>query len=229
MNRIDVIQAILNRRRDPVYLEIGVGKGESFFPIRAHEKIAVDPCPRISTIRRAVWRLSNPSNRAARYCHETSDDYFANPGNSSRPDVVFIDGLHTREQSLMDVNNALRCLKDDGVIALHDCNPPHAAAAQPAESYEQAASLYPPGWTGEWCGEVWKTIVGLRAGRDDLNVFVLDCDYGIGIVSRGRPDDTLDLASPVIDRMTYDDLSRNRKMLLNLRDESYLPEFLNAR
>ena len=41
-----------------------------------------------------------------------------------RFDVIFIEGLHLAEQVDRDISNALRYLKDDGFIVLHDCNPP---------------------------------------------------------------------------------------------------------
>lgn len=228
MNRTKVVQAILDQRSDPVYLEIGVEKGENFFPIKARQKIAVDPRFRISTIRKAAWLLGNASNRSAKYHQETSDSYFSNPRYSCQLDVVFIDGLHTHQQSLKDVNNSLRNLKNNGVIVMHDCNPPNAAAAHPANSYDHAASLNLPGWTGEWCGDVWKTISCLRGSRKDLRVFVLDCDCGVGIITRGKPDDNLSLLQQDIDRMSYDEFSQDRKKLLNLRDESFLIEFLKS-
>jgi hypothetical protein len=115
-------------------------------------------------------------------------------------DVVFVDGLHTYQQALKDVNNSLINLNEKGVIIIHDCNPPHEAAAYPADSYDHAASLSLPGWTGEWCGDVWKTICYLRSHRNDLKIFVLDCDYGLGIVMRGEPDNDLDITEDELDK-----------------------------
>jgi hypothetical protein len=170
----------------------------------------------------------NPCNKEAKFCESTSDDYFANVRNSFQYDVVFIDGQHTYNQSLKDVNNSLSNLEENGVIVMHDCNPPHEAAAHPADSYDHASSLNLPGWTGAWCGDVWKTICYLRSTRNDLKIFVLDCDYGLGIITRGEADDCLKLSEQDIYNMSYNDFSQDRQEILNLKNEIFLFEFLKT-
>lgn len=228
MNRIEVVQTIIYKKKAQKYLEIGVASGNSFFPIKARQKIAVDPKFKFSTKRRMKWIINNLYNLTAKYYASTSDNFFSSISSTDRFDVVFIDGLHTYQQSLRDVTNSLGSLNENGVIVMHDCNPPREAAAYPAESYESAAALKLPGWTGEWCGDVWKTICYLRSRRRDLKIFVLDCDYGLGIVMRGNPDNCLNVSEEVLDNMTYEDLSRERKNLLNLKDKSYFFEFLET-
>jgi len=95
-------------------------------------------------------------------------------------DVVLIDGLHTYSQSLRDFVHSLKWLKDGGVIMMHDCNPASEAAAYPANSLAHACSLNLPGWTNNWNGDVWKTIAHLRASRNDLHIFTLAGDFGLG-------------------------------------------------
>jgi hypothetical protein len=159
----------------------------------------------------------------------SSDEFFDTHTNLLQkfpPDVVFVDGLHTFEQSLKDVQNSLRFAREDGLIVIHDCNPPHTAAAQPARSENEAARMNLPGWNGEWCGDVWKTIPHLRATRDDLEVFVLDCDYGMGIVRRtsGKSSPLMEL--PDVRDLSYEDLEKDRTGILDLRHESYVAELL---
>lgn len=228
MKRTDVIQGIIDKKKARAYLEIGVFNGSNFFPIKARRKVAVDPSFAFSPMRKLKWTVRNMSNWTARYHQVTSDDFFARGKGGGRFDVAFIDGLHTYEQSLKDVLNALDSLNDDGVIVMHDCNPPHEAAAQPAASREHMADLNLPGWTGEWNGDVWKTVCYLRSRRKDLRVFVLDCDYGLGIVTKGAPDACLNLSEDALNNMTYNDLARDRRNLLNLKDESYFYEFLKT-
>ena len=228
MNKINVIQKIIDKKKARTYLEIGVSQGVSFMPIKARHKIAVDPKFAITRKSRIKWLLMNFDNVMADFNECTSDDFFArNP--SHRADVVFIDGLHTFEQSLRDVVNSLSNLNESGVILIHDCLPPHRAAANPTQlSQQQAADLNIAGWTPEWCGDVWKTICYLRSQRSDLKVFVLDFDMGIGIVTRGIPDSRLNLSEDELNKMTYEDLVRDKKNLLNLKDENYLLEFLKS-
>jgi hypothetical protein len=228
VNRTNVIQKIIDKKKARTYLEIGVSNGDNFFQIKARQKVAVDPNFRFSGKRRIKWIIKNLFNISAKYYECTSDNYFARNPQINNFDVVFIDGLHTYEQSLRDVINSLDRINENGIIVMHDCNPPNQAAAYPAKSFEHAAELKLPGWTGDWCGDVWKTVCYLRSHKKDLKVFVLDCDYGLGIVMKGNPDTCLNLSEDVLAKMTYEDLASDKINLLNLKSESYLFEFLKT-
>jgi hypothetical protein len=228
MTRIDVVQQIVDRTNARTYLEIGVYEGVSFMPIRVRRKIGVDPTFAISRKSRLKWLIKNRANWFAKFHRCTSDSYFARKKPAVRFDVVLIDGLHTMEQALRDVVNCLGSLNSRGAIVMHDCNPAHAAAACPAASWKAAEDMKVPGWNAVWTGDVWKTICHLRSQRDDVKVFVLDCDFGLGIITRGTPHSRLDLSGDELRRMTYEDLARDRKRLLDLKDESCFSEFIET-
>lgn len=233
MDRIEVIQKVIDKKSAKNYLEIGVFTGACFSKIKAKRKFAVDPDFRIPWEVRAD-NLSKKINRRIfqtfeLYYKNYSDDFFEQQTEILKKyplDVVFIDGLHTYGQSFKDVENAIKFLKDDGVIILHDCNPETAAIAYPAESLPHAESLNIPGFSGVWCGDVWKTIARLKATRDDLTVFVLDTDMGLGIVQK-KKSKVLDFLKPEdIDKIDYSYLEANRQKVLDLKPVSYLDEFL---
>ena len=161
-----------------------------------------------------------------KYFRQTSDDFFA--GNSGlfekeKIDVVFIDGLHTYQQSLVDVKNCLKHLSDNGVIIMHDCNPTTEAMA--SSSFELFMDT--PNRGKAWCGDVWKTIVHMRLAYKDLNVFVLDTDFGLGVITRGKQEDILDYNADEIEKMSYADLLKDRDNMLNLKSSDYLQEFIS--
>lgn len=227
INRVDVIEALTKITRARTYLEIGVDTGECFLPVCVRRKVAVDPGMHISARAKFKSYLKYPGNCFNRYYSMTSDTFFETETEWLKRvglDVVFVDGLHTYSQSLTDVKNSLRWLNERGFIVVHDCLPPSEAAAVPACSREEAGRLRPPGWTGEWCGDVWKTIVHLRSTEPNLCVFVLNCDYGVGVITRGRPSSMLSFSVEQISRLTYQDLAAETRRLLNLQE----PEFLNS-
>lgn len=225
LNRTGIIQQIIDQSGARNYLEIGVARGECFLAIRARRKTGVDPAARIARKLRLRWLFRNLGTKHLRM---TSDGFFQERRIDGRLDVVFIDGLHTYAQALRDVENSLHHLREGGVILLHDCNPNSASAAHPASSLAEANALNLPGWNGEWNGDVWKTVCHLRSRRNDLRVFVLDCDFGMGIVTRGRPEDSLRYSEAEISVMTYEDFAKKRQVILNLKPATYLPEFLNS-
>jgi hypothetical protein len=237
VNRIKAVKKALDGRVKPVYLEIGVSKGYAFRCITADEKIAVDPVFKLSARSR---KLSDAKARATHYFETTSDDFFANQAaflEERGIDVALIDGLHTYEQTLRDVENTLRYLREGGVMIVHDCNPARAPIGAPAKSYDDFRSQKHKGnlvrlerggalYFQPWSGDVWKVIVNLRSTRDDLRVAVLNCDCGIGLIRKGVPESRLPYSVAEIDALDYADLAADRERLLNLKPPGYLDEFL---
>jgi hypothetical protein len=227
VNRIRAVQQALAMRSKPVYLEIGVSRGQAFQRISADVKIAVDPAFRLTERTR---ELANDKGRVVEYFETTSDAFFENETallEQHPVDVALIDGLHTYEQVVRDVENTVRYLKNDGVIFLHDCNPPFELAGRRAESWDEfMAQQSGPLKIGIWNGDVWKAIVELRSTRPDLLVGVLKCDQGVGFVRKGTPESTLTYSPEQVGALTYADLKAARRRLLNLKPSRYLGEFL---
>jgi hypothetical protein len=233
VDRIEIAQALLTATGGGNYLEIGVSTGSSFIPLRAARKWGVDPGYHISWKRIAKYRLFSLLNiKQEKIFKETSDEFFEKHGQMLRSwgiDVGFVDGLHTYGQALRDVLNCLEYLNPQGIILMHDCNPKDEITALPAVSIDSVAARNVPGWTGEWSGDVWKAVVHLRSFREDLEVFVLDCDTGIGVVTRGPPMQKLSFSRNDIEKMDYRVLEKNRQHLLGLRPANYIYEFLQGR
>ncbi len=229
MNRIRAVQRALSGRTKPVYLEIGVSRGQAFQRIAADIKLAVDPAFKLTQRTR---ELADAKARETHYFETTSDAFFDNEAEllTKHPiDVALIDGLHTYEQVVRDVEKTVRYLRDDGVIFLHDCNPPFELAGRRAESWEAfMASQRGPLAIGIWNGDVWKAIVHLRSTRPDLLVGVFKCDQGLGFVRKGTPESTLPYTVQQVEALTYADLKADRKRLLNLKSPRYLSEFLKV-
>jgi hypothetical protein len=222
VNRIDVVRAALAAAGGS-YLELGVRDGACFHAVQAPTMVAVDPRFAFSV----PWRSRLARLRRGRtgrlYFPLTSDAFFARHARRLAPfGVVFVDGLHTYDQAHRDVVNALAVLLPRGVVVVHDCNPVTAAAAAP--TLEQAARQ--PGYGGEWNGDVYKAIAHLRT-REDLRVHVLDCDHGVGLVTRGAPAERLDLTPAQIEQLTYEDLDADRARLLGLRPPADLDALLD--
>jgi SAM-dependent methyltransferase len=232
MNRTDVIQAFIDGRGLASYLEIGLGSGHNFLRVRAARKIGVDPSPRIGSLKRLRWWLRNASNRASRIRRMSSEQFFAGRGalfGASGLDIAFVDGLHTYGQTLRDIERCLAHLRPGGVVLVHDCSPPSAAAATPARSPEEARRRAGSVWDGAWCGDVYKAILHLRSESSDLRVCVLDCDRGVGVVEPGEPFGRLGLGRDEIERLGYAELASHREEWLDLRPVTSLAELVGAR
>jgi len=156
MTRTQLINKAIENKGYKTYLEIGVQKGINIRGVKCSNKTGVDPNP-----------LSDDTT------HEmTSDDFFKT--NKDTFDCVFVDGLHESEQVYKDITNALEVLNEGGAILCHDMNPT-------SEEMQKVPRI-----SNVWTGDCWKAWVKLRQERDDLNMFVVDTDYGVGVITRGK-------------------------------------------
>jgi hypothetical protein len=192
MNRTEIIQTLINKIQAKKYLEIGMGPGLNFNNIECEYKICVDPTPTVPV----TFKL-------------TSDDFFKQ--NNETFDIIFIDGLHWSEQVYKDIVNSLNVLNDGGYIICHDMNP-HSEFIQ---RYPQPLS------ESEWTGDCWKAWVNLRSERDDLNMFVIDTDYGCGVITKGNQE-----LIKITNNLTWETLDNDRTKLLNLISVNDFKEIL---
>lgn len=147
-NRIAIVNLLLSGKRDGKYLEIGCATNALFDSVFTKQKVGVDP-------------EQGGTHRM------TSDEFFRQHG-TERYDVVFLDGLHTYEQTHLDVVNALRCVGKGGWIALHDMIP--------SDWLEE----HVPRLAAVWSGDVWKVAFELAQSPDiDFKLFTIDCGVGV--------------------------------------------------
>ena len=189
--RYDIINHLIDTYGFEDYLEIGVAHGRNFRKIKAKNKDAVDPVVEVGVQCKEInYKIS-------------SNEFFElKETQEKKYDIIFIDGLHEATQVDIDIQNSLNHLKEGGFILLHDCNP---------VSYE--AQLVPRETTA-WNGDVWKSIARLRCTRSDLDISVVDTDYGVGVITKGE--------NKKFDKFTFDEcldwetFDANRKEILNL-------------
>jgi len=219
LNRTTIIQHLINKFNYRIYLEIGVERGINFFQIDTELKLGVDP--------NFVIPGGVKDTEKEKFFTMASDEFFANPPKEILErglDIVLIDGLHTYEQSLKDVENCLKYLNPNGIIVMHDCLPDSPATAMP--TLEEAKKH--PDFKGNWTGDVYKTIIHLRATRPDLFVAVVNTDWGIGIIKKGEPENMLSMSIEDIKNMTFEEFAKDKEKLLNLKSKEWFYEFIKT-
>ena len=98
------------------YLEVGVETGQTFFEVSAAFKTAVDP-------KFLFDREAAPKGDSIEYFEITSDSFFCDVRRDFKYDLVFLDGLHTWDQTYRDFCNALLITHDRSIILLDDIFP----------------------------------------------------------------------------------------------------------
>lgn len=198
MNRIEIINGLIAKNNYKTYLEIGVRDGSCFHAVKCETKVGVDPDP-----------------ASAATVKQTSDDFFykltVSPfkediGIPKRYDIIFIDGLHHADQVEQDIINALEHLTLGGTIVMHDC--------LPTSKFMQEIPMRPD--HNEWTGDTWRAYLKNRMERDDLEMCVVDTDWGCGIIRPGHQD-LLQLATTTPGgRISYEDFDKNRVKWMNV-------------
>lgn len=137
------------------YLEIGVNTGSSFVlasrQVSAH---GVDPNPSFS-----------PNSSKHQIFKITSDEYFQLQ-DLPKPGLVFIDGLHTARQTLVDFVNAYNLSQVGAVIAIDDVLPESLYTCQPFR-------IDPI-----WHGDVFKVVLTIKTYYSEISLKVIDCSPG---------------------------------------------------
>lgn len=181
-SRIEILQNIINTRNYKTYLEIGCNENENFSKIVIDHKVGVDP-ERGGTLRM------------------TSDQFFQK--NKESFDLIFLDGLHTYEQTIKDIDNSLRIIKEHGAIFVHDC--------LPKKIWNQVV----PRIYGHWNGDVWKAIVRART-YDYADTYTCIADHGIGIIFKRKNSNILKLEENNFKSLKFSDYFNHHKKFMNL-------------
>jgi hypothetical protein len=174
----DLLRALHRFLQPATYLEVGVRSGRSLaLALPGTRAIGIDP------------ELAIPAGFAApgptQFFHQSSDEFFAAHSATERLgnlpiDLAFIDGMHLFEFALRDFINVERHCEPGGAILLHDCYPLDELTAA-----RERCTHY-------WTGDVWRTVVALRAYRPDLSVCTLAAPpSGLALVRNLDPGSTL--------------------------------------
>jgi len=212
MDRITIINDLITKYNFKSYLEIGVRNTfECFDLINCEVKDSVDPGFE-NHINNVKYKL-------------TSDEFFKQLDSSSldkdsnyKWDIIFIDGLHLSYQVERDITNSLNHLSENGIIVVHDCNPPTLHHAREDYSNHDTPAM------GIWNGTVWKVIYNLRATRDDLQICTVNTDWGVGVIRKGNFN-PIKFDNPFYE---YNQMSKGRRKDLGIIEVHEFEHWINS-
>lgn len=139
------------------YLEIGVEHGKSLQFAQSFTKaIGIDP----------AFQLIYSQEAWVKLFRMPSDDFFIQYDlkevlGEKSVNLVFLDGLHTFDQTLKDFINIEHYSNSKTIVAIHDTFPVVPITA----SRERK--------TGFWLGDTWKVVLILKKLRPDLKIATL--------------------------------------------------------
>lgn len=136
------------------YLEVGVCTGRTFFEVNVNRKVAVDPKFR--------FEFAQHQSDSISFFEVTSDRYFVEYAGAEKFDIIFLDGLHTFEQTFRDFCNSLSHCHDRTVWIIDDTFPSdvYSAIKDPSKSIQARKNAGGQGET--WHGDVFKTVFAVH-------------------------------------------------------------------
>ncbi|WP_174274986.1 class I SAM-dependent methyltransferase [Sphingomonas bacterium] len=226
MERFEVIQRLLDLFPAPRYLEIGVDQGVTFHKLRAASKAAVDV--------RFAFDLDaarqDPANANCAYFEMTSDQYFTmDQGRDAQFDVVFLDGLHTFDQTLRDLLHSSYVLAPGGLLIVDDVMPSTYAASLPDLDLSRRFWQATNNPDGSWMGDVYRLVFFIADYMTSFSYATVTENHGQTILWRdARAATAMSRKVETIARLEYVDAVMGRE-IFNLQPfaviESVLAEW----
>jgi hypothetical protein len=209
VGRAQVLRRLVAHYDQPRYLEIGVCEGRTFDRVPAAVKVAVDP----------EFRFDHtaPERRVpgTSYHQVTSDEYFGRivePGTQF--DVIYLDGLHTVEQTLRDLLNALPHLQPQGVIVVDDVRPPtELAAIRDRQEFFEVRRAADRDDEKAWMGDVFRLVYFIETFCQQLSFRVVSNNHGQAVVWRHRRAYVPERTLAGVGAMTFDQMTRDQDAL----------------
>jgi hypothetical protein len=167
-NKTHIIHRLARARGYRRYLEICT-------PITGGRYAEIDPS-QFGSCRRLMYRCASDFHDGLPVDYRSADNAIDACLDKMRRDgagfdIALVDSWHLYATSWRDLDAAFRRLEDGGTLVVHDCLPTSAEIATPEPV------------PGAWCGVSYQAYVDF-VGRDDLEFYTVDIDYGCGVIRK---------------------------------------------
>lgn len=204
--RINILSKI---NQSKSYLEIGVNKGVTFNQIMIDKKVAVDPKFKFSYVAQ--------QSECTKFYEITSDEFFR-AGTAEVFDFIYLDGLHTFEQTFRDFCATLGMAQKKTIWLIDDTVPSNIFAADRSQQRCNRLRRAAGGKGGAWMGDVFKAVYAIHDFFPQFNYATFNNGHGQTVVWRETRTDFKPHWNclSAITNLTYLDFLDTKEAMMNL-------------
>ena len=212
--RFQRLNALAKTNNASKYLEIGVNKGDTFNKVDVSLKVAVYPKFR--------FKIENYTNQNTIFHEIVSDEFFTKFAlEYDYFDLIYLDGLHTFEQTFRDFCASLRYSRANTIWLIDDTHPTSLFSADPNPTRVKKLKRIAGDESNTWMGDIYKVVFAIHDFFSQFNyaTFPRHGQTVIWTETRGN-------FAPVwnslekISNFRYDDFLEYRDSILKIRNPS---------
>ena len=153
--RFQRLNALGNIISASTYLEIGVFQGTTFTKVDIPYKVGVDP--------KFQFNINDYANENTIFHEVTSDLFFSTLASKhSEFDLIYLDGLHTFEQTFRDFCASIRYSHSNTIWLIDDTHPSSWLAANPNGLLVRGLNKLFRTKDRRWMGDVFKVVFAIH-------------------------------------------------------------------
>ena len=225
-SRSDRLNKLASINRSSRYLEIGVSQGITFNAIEIDYRVAVDPKFQLD------WEKY--ANDKVVFLEVSSNEFFRSYAKKYESfDLIYLDGLHTFEQTFLDFCASLACGHSKTIWLIDDTCPGSYAQAQSSLKHCRQIQKFSGEKGNSWMGDVFKVVAAIHDFFPQYS-FATFPDHGqtvvwnqwrtdfqpqwnsLEIISRLEYSDFIELQSTLYKREPYEDIFERIRQDLDL-------------
>jgi hypothetical protein len=203
MNIVDISKNLLSMTVGRTFAEISKGVPIAFKSIAALANVLINNDVLTEDIKDSMISGSM-------HIKEEPDVWMKNNPNEMFDMVLYEYKRDTEDEVWNGLNAALEHVKDDGYLVFRN--------ALPNAEYQQldrkAFLKMNDRPDNAWVGKVWRAVVRLRSERRDLDIFVVNCNWGVAVVQKCEPKEKFTLSA----LPDYSVFEKNEGYYLNLKE-----------
>ena len=153
--RFERLNALAKINDASTYLEVGVAEGSTFKKVDIPYKVAVDP--------KFQFDVHDYADQKTIFHEVTSDDFFSCfTSEHSKFDLIYLDGLHTFEQTFRDFCASLGRSHENTIWLIDDTHPSNWLAANPKRGVHRWGRKLLRIKDKSWMGDVFKVVFAIH-------------------------------------------------------------------